>query len=131
MLTHVVSDVECWNSAPREELLSHARIVDLVHHDIEVVDLGEGIHLKLATPTAILPDPADVVLYLLIVFDEKLVQFLVLFDVVSALLPVHAIVLFSAFELVTESAEHTVSIGTHFFDFQAEAGELFLELHHI
>ena len=39
VLAEVIGDVQSGYCAPRKELLRHARIVNLMHHDVEVVDL--------------------------------------------------------------------------------------------
>ena len=42
VLTEVVCYVQSGYCAPRKELLSHARIVNLMHYYVEVVDLCKG-----------------------------------------------------------------------------------------
>ena len=39
VLTEVVGDVQGWYCAPGKELLRHARIVNLMHDNVEIVDL--------------------------------------------------------------------------------------------
>lgn len=65
--------VQCWHRAPRKELLGEPWVIDLMHHDIEPVDLREGIHFKLASPARVLTDPGDVVVDVFVFLDKKLV----------------------------------------------------------
>jgi hypothetical protein len=53
--------------------LCNAGVVDLVHNNVEVVDLRERVHLKLARPLGILPDPVYVVVYAFVILNEELV----------------------------------------------------------
>lgn len=73
VLAQVVRDVQRGHGAPGEEFLGHARVVDLVNDDVEVVDLSQRVHLKLTTPSSVLAHPIDVVIDVLVVFDEELV----------------------------------------------------------
>ena len=101
VLTQVVSDVQRRYCAPREELLRHTRIVNLMYNYVKVVYLCQGVHLELASPTCILPNPVDVIIYIFVVLDKELVELLILFDVVCTLLTKLFVMFLCAFELVT------------------------------
>ena len=82
--------------------MRHPWIVYLVHNDIEPVDLGQRVHLELATPASVLSHPVDIVVDIFIVLDKKLVKLLILFDVLGALGSELFVVSLVTLELVAE-----------------------------
>ena len=72
-----------------------------MYNYVKVVYLCQGVHLELASPTCILPNPVDVIIYIFVVLDKELVELLILFDVVCTLLTKLFVMFLCAFELVT------------------------------
>ena len=102
-----------------------------MNHDIEFVDLGEGLHLELAAPLGILPYPTDIVVDILVVFNEKLVELLVFLDVVDAGGAELRVVVLCATQLVRQRSEQTIAVRVNLLDLKAESEQLLAELLHV
>ena len=88
----MVGNVEGRDCPPREKLLCHGWVVDLMHYNVKHMDLCKSIHFELTTPTGVLPDPINIVVNAFVVLNEKLVQLLVFLYVLCALQPQLAMV---------------------------------------
>ena len=106
-------------------------MVDLVHYDIKIINIGQRIHLNLVAPNPILRHILTVLLNRLIILNKELIHLLVFEDVLHGPLSVNLVLAFVALELVGYGPEEAVAITLHFFDLQTQWLQLLHKLIHI
>ena len=124
----MIAYVKAWNRSPWEKFLGHTRVVNLVYDYIELINLRQCIHLQLACPLSILPDPIDIVFNALIILNEKLVQFFILFNVFHSLLPQICLPALITQQLVSDRSKKTVPISFYLTQFKPILAELLPKL---
>jgi hypothetical protein len=90
------------------------RIVHLMQHNIEIVDLTQHLDFHLSTPIPLLLHVPNVLVYVLIILNEPLIGLLVCLDVLHCRLPVLVVHLLIALQLVCYRTEEAVAIPLHF-----------------
>ena len=116
---------------PAVELLGHVIEVYLMNDHVELVDLGQDVHLKLTTPDALLPDKSDVAINRHVIFDEELVLFFVVVKVVGDLPAKHDMLILHTVELIGDRSEKAVSISADILHSEVLLAKFDLELREV
>ena len=80
----MVTDMDSWNGIPREKLLFE-RTSSLMNYHVDLVKFTNGFNLKLSTPYSIFAHVLYISIEGHIIFDEKLVELLILNHIVYCL----------------------------------------------
>ena len=116
---------------PAVELLGHVIEVYLMNDHVELVDLGQDVHLELTTPDALLPDKSDVTINRHVIFDEELVLFFVVVKVVGDLSAKHDVLILHTVELIGDRSEKAVSISSDILHPEVLLAKFDLELREV